>query len=228
MSEEELTPHFEELKRVLQDKVDDSEIMAELRRYVLEFHIAPDAAKRGILRKYGVSEPTPFRTSVVKKIGELTGNEQSVDLLVRIVYVEDKDITVRGQPKTITSGIVGDETGTASFTLWEKQETRIEKGSIYWFRNAYTKLWNDKVQINMGARGSIETAEGETIDVPDRVITMEASECKIGQITGGMGNVTVTGRILSTEERNVTVKCEPKTVYAGVIADDTGKIQYSA
>ncbi|MGI6471987.1 MAG: single-stranded DNA-binding protein [Candidatus Methanomethylophilaceae archaeon] len=228
MSEEELTPHFEELKRVLQDKVDDSEIMAELRRYVLEFHIAPDAAKRGILRKYGVSEPTPFRTSVVKKIGELTGNEQSVDLLVRIVYVEDKDITVRGQPKTITSGIVGDETGTASFTLWEKQETRIEKGSIYWFRNAYTKLWNDKVQINMGARGSIETAEGETIDVPDRVITMEASECKIGQITGGMGNVTVTGRILSTEERNVTVKGEPKTVYAGVIADDTGKIQYSA
>lgn len=228
MSEEELTPHFEELKRVLQGKVDDSEIMAELKRYVLEFHIAPDAAKRGILRKFGVSEPTPFRTTAVKKIGELTGNEQSVDLLVRIVYVEERDIVVRGSPKTIISGIIGDETGTASFTVWEKQEIEMEKGSIYWFRNAYTKLWNEKVQINMGTRGAIETAEGESIDVPDRVISMEASECKIGQITGSMGNVTVTGRILSTEERDVNVKGEPKTIYAGVIADDTGKIQYSA
>ena len=228
MNEEELTPHFEELKRVLQGKVDDSEIMAELKRYVLEFHIAPDAAKRGILRKFGVSEPTPFRSTAVKKIGELTGTEQSVDLLVRIVYVEEKDIVVRGSPKTIVSGIIGDETGTASFTVWEKQELEMEKGSIYWFRNAYTKLWNEKVQINMGTRGSVETAEGESIDVPDRVITMEASECKIGQITGSMGNVTVTGRILSTEERNVNVKGEPKTIYAGVIADDTGKIQYSA
>ncbi len=228
MNNEELTPHFEELKRVLEGKVDDSEIMAELKRYILEFHITPDAAKRGILRKFGVSEPTPFRSTAVKKISELTGTEQSVDLLVRIVFVEDREITVRGVPKTITSGIIGDETGTASFTVWEKQETQIEKGSVYWFRSAYTKLWNEKVQINMGTRGAVETAEGETIDVPDRVITMEASECKIGQISGSMGNVTVTGRILSTEERNVNVKGEPKTIYAGVIADDTGKIQYSA
>ena len=114
MNNEELTLRFEELKRVLEGKVDDSEIMAELKRYILEFHIAPDAAKRGILRKYGVSEPTPFRSTAVKKISELTGTEQSVDLLVRIVFVEDREITVRGVPKTITSGIIGDETGTAS------------------------------------------------------------------------------------------------------------------
>jgi replication factor A1 len=66
------------------------------------------------------------------------------------------------------------------------------------------------------------------VDVPDRSISMESSEAKIGQIAGGMGNVTVTGRIISAEERNVTVKGEPKTVYSGIIADDTGKIQYSA
>lgn len=228
MNDEELTPHFEELKRVLKGEVDDSEIMNELKRYVNEFHIAPEAAKRGILRKFGVSEPTPFRTAVSKKISELTGTEQSVDLLVKIIYVEDREITVRGSPKMITSGIIGDETGTASFTVWEKQETKLEKGSVYWFRNAYTRLWNDKVQINMGNRGTVESAEDGTVDVPDRVITMEASECKIGDITGSMGNVTVTGRILSTEERDVTVRGEPKIVYAGVIADDTGKIQYSA
>ncbi len=228
MDEQELTPHFEELKRVLKDKVDDSELMNELKKYVNEFHVSPEAAKRGILRKHGALEQTPFQTSAVKKIEELNGTEQSVDILVRIVYVEEKEITVRGSPKTITSGIIGDESGTASFTVWEKQGLTMEKGSVYWLRNAYTKTWNEKVQVNIGARGSVESAEGMRVDVPDRVISMEASECKIGEITGGMGNVTVTGRILSTEERNITVKGEPKVVYSGMIADDTGKIQYSA
>ncbi|HKM13653.1 MAG TPA: single-stranded DNA-binding protein, partial [Candidatus Methanomethylophilaceae archaeon] len=223
-----LTPHYEELKRVLKDKVDDTELMNELKKYVNEFHVSPEAAKRGILRKHGSLEQTPFQTSVVKKIGDLNGTEQSVDILVRVIYVEEKEITVRGSPKTITSGIIGDESGTASFTIWEKQEITMEKGSVYWFRSAYTKTWNEKVQVNMGARGSVGSAEGMRVDVPDRVISMEASECKIGEITGGMGNVTVTGRILSTEERNITVKGEPKVVYSGMLADDTGKIQYSA
>ena len=228
MDEQELTPHYEELKRVLKDKVDDTELMNELKKYVNEFHVSPEAAKRGILRKHGSLEQTPFQTSVVKKIGDLNGTEQSVDILVRVIYVEEKEITVRGSPKTITSGIIGDESGTASFTIWEKQEITMEKGSVYWFRSAYTKTWNEKVQVNMGARGSVGSAEGMRVDVPDRVISMEASECKIGEITGGMGNVTVTGRILSTEERNITVKGEPKVVYSGMLADDTGKIQYSA
>ncbi len=228
MDEQELTPHFEELQRVLKDKVDDTELMDELKKYVNEFHITPEAAKRGILRKHGSLEQNPFQTSIVKKIGELNGTEQNVDLLIRVIYVEEKEINVRGSPKTITSGIIGDESGTASFTVWEKQELTMEKGSVYWFRSAYTKTWNEKVQINIGARGSVGSAEGMRVDVPDRVISMEASECKIGEITGGMGNVTVTGRILSTEERNITVKGEPKIVYSGMIADDTGKIQYSA
>ncbi len=230
MNEQELTPHFEELKRVLKDKVDDERIMNELKKYVNEFHVTPQAAVRGILRKFGALEESPFRSSssLVKKIGELTGSEASVDLLVRAIFVEKKDITVKGSPKTIISGLIGDETGTASFTVWEGKNVEMEKGSVYWLRSAYAKMWNEKVQINIGARGGVEKAEGMRVDVPDRSISMESSEAKIGEITGSMGNVTVTGRIISAEERNVTVKGEPKTVYSGMIADDTGKIQYSA
>jgi replication factor A1 len=43
-----------------------------------------------------------------------------------------------------------------------------------------------------------------------------------------MGNVSVTGRVLSVEERNVNVRGEDKTVYSGLMADDTGKVQFSA
>lgn len=226
----ELTPHVLELKRVLGDKIDDEQLVAELDKYLNEYHVGIESAKRGIIRKYGGSDISSFVTaaSVVKKIGDLTGTEQNVDILAKVVYVEDKNITVKGLSKTIVSGILGDETGTASFTIWEHGSVALDKGSVYSFKNCYCKLWNDKVQINLGNRGRVESAPGVTIDLPDRSISMTATECKIGDIREGMGNVTVTGRILSTEARNVTVRGEPRTVYSGIIADDTGKIQYSA
>ena len=230
MAEIELTPHVEEIKRVLENKVDEEVIVNELNKYLNEYHVTLDSAKRGIIRKYGGGDVAAFTPAgaVVKKIDELTGTEQNVDIQAKVVYVENKSITVKGLSKTIVSGILGDETGTASFTIWESGSVMLEKGSVYNFKNCYCKLWNDKVQINLGNRGRVEPASGVSIDLPERTIAVNSSECKIGDIRDGMGSVTVTGRIVTYEARNVMVKGEPKTVYSGIIADDTGKIQYSA
>ena len=230
MAEIELTPHVEEIKRVLENKVDEEVIVNELNKYLNEYHVTLDSAKRGIIRKYGGGDVAAFTPAgaVVKKIDELTGPEQNVDIQAKVVYVENKSITVKGLSKTIVSGILGDETGTASFTIWEPGSVMLEKGSVYNFKNCYCKLWNDKVQINLGNRGRVEPASGVSIDLPERTIAVNSSECKIGDIRDGMGSVTVTGRIVTYEARNVRVKGEPKTVYSGIIADDTGKIQYSA
>ena len=218
------------MKRVLGDKIDDEQLEAELNKYLNDYHVNIESAKRGIIRKYGGSDSSSFVTasSVVKKIADLSGTEQNVDVLAKVVYVESKNITVKGLNKTIVSGILGDETSTASFTLWEPGSVMLEKGSVYYFRNCYCKLWNERVQINLGNRGRVEPAPGVTLDVPDRTISLSAQECKIGDIREGMGNVTVTGQIVSTEARKITVRGEAKTVYSGLIADDTGKIQYSA
>ncbi|MBR2393981.1 MAG: single-stranded DNA-binding protein, partial [Candidatus Methanomethylophilaceae archaeon] len=230
MAEIELTPHVEEIKRVLENKVDEEVIVNELNKYLNEYHVTLDSAKRGIIRKYGGGDVAAFTPAgaVVKKIDELTGTEQNVDIQAKVVYVENKSITVKGLSKTIVSGILGDETGTASFTIWEPGSVMLEKGSVYNFKNCYCKLWNDKVQINLGNRGRVEPASGVSIDLPERTIAVNSSECKIGDIRDGMGSVTVTGRIVTYEARSVMVKGEPKTVYSGIIADDTGKIQYSA
>ena len=230
MEMDELTPHVEELKRVLGDKIDEEQILKEFDKYLNDYHTGIESAKRGILRKYGAGD-VAFATasSIVKKIDSLTGSEQNVDIIAKVVFVDTKNITVKGLSKTILSGILGDETGTASFTVWEPGDTVLEKGTTYCFKNCYCRLWNDKVQINIGSRGRVESAGGITVDVPERTFdASSATECKIGNIKEGMGGVTVTGKILSTEVRNVVVKGEPRTVYSGIIADDTGKIQYSA
>jgi replication factor A1 len=230
MNEEELQIHFEELKKELNGKIDDAQLMKELNTYLNEYRVTPEAAKRGIKRKYGADGSTSFMTadSLSKKIEDLKGTEMNVDITAKAVYIDKKQITVRGTPKVIISGILGDETGTAPFTIWEGENVELEKGVVYLFKNAYTKLWNDKVQINLGARGKVEKAEGVRVDVPERTIAVESKEVKIGDIREGIGDVTVTGRIMSVEQRNITVKGEAKIVYSGIIADDSGKIQYSA
>lgn len=225
----ELTPHIEELKRVLGNKVDDETLRSELLRYINDYHVDPESAKRGILRKFGDDEAVATASNVEKSIADLNGTEQNVDITAKVVFVDTKNITVKGLEKTIVSGLLGDSSGTASFTIWEPGALQLQKGVCYKFKSCYCKKWNDRVQINIGNRGRIESApEGTEFDVPSSGSSAEPSDIKIGEIRDGVGNVNVTGRILSVESRRINSRGEEKTVYSGIIADETGKITFSA
>src|SRR5574344_1351220 len=168
MNEEELTPHLEELKKALKEvKVDDSVLLEELDTYINKYHLDADAAMRGILRKHGGSN-IGFVTAenVSKKIGDLNGTEQNVDITAKVLFNEKKQISAKGVQKTIVSGLLGDDTGNASFTIWEDVDELV-KGSVYRFKNCYTKKWNDRVQINVGNKGVVEKADDVKIDVPE-------------------------------------------------------------
>ena len=107
MEMKELTPHIEELKRVIGEEVDEEQLIDELNTYLNVYHVSIDAAKKGIMRKYGKDTPL-FVTaaSIAKKINEMTGDEKNVDLTARVVFIEEKQITARGTPKTIFSSTV--------------------------------------------------------------------------------------------------------------------------
>ncbi len=231
MNREELTPHVEELKRVLGDKISEEELLKELDAYLNVYHVDIMSAKRGILRKHGdVDLDTgSFVTggAVVKKIGELTGSEMNVDILAKVVFAEKKNVQIKNSARTIISGILGDETGTASFTVWNGEDIELEKGAVYMFKNCYTKLWNDKVQISTGNRSTI-SRENVEISTPERQISYSSSVAKVADLKEGIGNVTITVKIVSVECRNIMVKGEPRVVFSGIAADTTGKVQFSA
>jgi len=227
MKEKELTPLIEELKRVIGESADEQQLTDELNTYLNVYHVSQEAAMKGILKKYGFGD-SPFvpAASITKKINEMTGDEKTVDLVARVVFIEERQITARGVQKTIFSGILGDETATAPFTVWDIEKFELLKGETYSFRNAYTKLWNEKVQINFGERSSAEISDA-VIDVPERPISY-ASDVKISELREGIGNVTVTGKIIFVEPKEITVKEEKKIVFTGNIADETGKVQFTA
>ncbi len=227
MNQEELNEEARNLAERLDGKVPVETLRAELEKYIFQYGIAIEAARSGIVKKFSAPRASSVSsTAVTKKVADLQGDEMMVNVTAKIVFVETKEISVKGVPKTIVSGIAGDETGTAPFTVWTDEWT-LEKGSVYVFNKAYTKRFRDQVQINIGSRGSVSPAEGITMEVAGRAAA-PSKTVSIGEITDKDNAVTVTGKILDISTRNVNVRGEDRTVWGGMIADNTGKIQFSA
>ena len=173
------------------------------------------------------AKAAPTAPGVRKKISELTGSESNVDIVAKVMFAEKRDISIKGEPRTIISGTLGDETGTASFTAWDASTVEMEKDSVYLIGNAYTKIWNDRIQINLGNRCTV-TKQDVEISTPERQITYSSSVAKVCDLKEGIGSVTVTGKILSVECKTINARGEDKQVWSGILADETGKIQFSA
>jgi len=234
--DEEFEKAVTELSAQLAGLATPEQIRTELDKFLNVYKVSMNAAKSGITKKYKKDLSTSVGTfvtgnAVAKNIADLQGTEMNVDIVGKIIYVEKRAINVKGIPKNIVSGILGDATGTVPFTIWS-DEVEPAKGEVYTFRAAYTKKWNDKVQINIGIRGKVEATPDVKIDNITSSVpasgNAEAPAVKIGDITDTVRNVTVTGKVLSVEPRNITVKGEAKTVYGGLVADESGKIQYTA
>ncbi len=227
MGNEELTPLLEEMKRVLNDKIDEETLRSELDKYLNEYHVDADAARRGILRKYGaIDSAASIGGAISKKIGTLTGNEQNVDVVGKVVSLERRMIKSRGTEKEIVSGTVADETGLVTFTLWDPSIAELVVDSSYIFRNCYCKTYKGAVQLNIGNRGRIEPAETD-VQASDVAVSTPAETKKIGQLTGNEQNIDIVAKVMACSRRTVSARGEMKEIVSGTIADDTGAVAFT-
>lgn len=225
-------PIVEELYSALEGKVEKKTLREDLEKYVLKYRTGIAVAKDSIIKKY--RNPRPAGTffngaPVTKKVKELEGTEMQVTIVARMVYVDKKTINTKAGPKEIISGILGDDTGTAPFTIWSS-EGEFEKGRVYTFKNGYTKKWQDQVQVNIGHNGSVIPNDDVTLPVPtgNTSAPSSARDVNIADITDQTKSVNVTGRISGIESRQIKVKGEDKTVYGGILTDETGRIQFTS
>ncbi|UCE73604.1 MAG: hypothetical protein JSV56_11340 [Methanomassiliicoccales archaeon] len=227
MRNEEIAPHVEDIARVLKDKIDSEDIEKELRQYLTEYRIPLGTAKQMLVKKYG-GTPSELGLGVSKTIEQLAPNESSVDLLCRLIAVNHKEVDVGGEKKPIVYGILGDQTASVSFTAWEVSDWQFQKGDVIRVHNAYTKEWKGQPQINFGERTTIKL---EPKDALPKFVAPSFSNPKsfeVKDLRGGISNVSLTARVLFVESRTVNVGGEEKKVFSGVMADKTGKVQFSA
>jgi replication factor A1 len=229
---EELAPHVHDINRALGNKVSEQEIERELSSYLNVYRVSLDTAKRSIVKKHG-GNPATLAVGVSKTIRELVPGEQSVNLLARVVAVYEKEVTPQGQEtKTILSGILGDATATIPFTAWEPLPMPLAKGDVLRVQNAYTKEYRGQVQVNFGVRTAVGKEAPDALPEfksgPGQPYVGKPTPVRVVDLREGASNVAVTARILSVERREVEVDGNPKAVFSGVLADETGKTQFSA
>ncbi len=226
MSDETLAPHIEEINRALGGKLSEEDIEKELKRYLEVFGLSLPVAKRTIVKRHG-GDASGFSAGFQRKLAEIRPNEPNVDFVGKVLSANTKDITVKGEKKTIMFGFIGDETTTLPWTAWETEGMELQKGDVISVKGAYTREYQGRVQVNFGNRISIKKEDPSTVgDI--QIAQGPARVATIGQLREGIGVVEVKGRLLSIDERTVVVKGEPKKIFSGVIADETGKVPFTA
>ncbi|MEF8873079.1 MAG: hypothetical protein V5A88_00230 [Candidatus Thermoplasmatota archaeon] len=221
---EKFAPHIEDINRALNGKLSEDQIEEELRTYTERYGVPLGSAKRSIVKKYE-GDPQELYVSTEKAIEDIEGNEQGLNLKCRIVSINEKEIEVDEEPKQIWYGILGDETGTIPFTLWEEPSIELDKGDTIKIENGYANTWNEKPQVNIGSKASIKEIESE--EVPD--FDREPQKLDLKDIRENMRNLDVTARVTSIEKKIVNGQDdEEKELYSGIIADESGKAQFSA
>ncbi len=232
----DLTPVIQELHAALDGKVSEEVLRKELEKYLVTYKTGITIAKDSIIRKYRNNRQSGTflnNSAVTKKIAELEGTEMIVTIVAKMIFVEKKDVVIKNIPKTIISGIAADDTGTAPFTIWSDMG-EFQKGQVYTFKNAYTRVYKDQVQINVGIRGKVEPNDEVRFDLPSGTGAgatggfSAAADMAIGDITDQTRSLNVKGVISGVQTRQINVKGEEKTVWGGIIADQTGKVQFTS
>ncbi len=227
---EEMGPHVRDIHRALGGKVSEDEIERELGNYLNVYRVSLDTAKRSIVKKHG-GNPADLSLGVTKTVRDLMPGEPNVSLLARIVSVNEKEIETEAGSKGIVYGFLGDTTGTAPYTAWNPEGLALAKGDVVRIQNAYTKEFKGRVEVHLGNRAVVTKEDDSLLPVVEgrpSAPAGPATPAKVVDLREGVSNIALTARILSVEAREVRVNGDAKTVHSGVLADETGKVQFSA
>jgi ssDNA-binding replication factor A large subunit len=102
------------------------------------------------------------------KIENLAPRMKNLCVLLKVVgKSEAREVTSRrtGELFHVADAIVGDETGTVTFPLWNDSIDRIEVGKTYRLENGYTGLFRGRLQLKMGRHSTIDEVESEITDI---------------------------------------------------------------
>ncbi len=229
----QIAPHLEKLTRALGDKVgtevSEDDLRAEFEKY-LEYGVPVDQAIKTILRHHGVqggpaAAPTGPNLDNQERVllADVPGGVPYVNLLVRFVTLNTKSVMARGEEKQIYWGLLGDESGTKPYTSWRPLEG-LEKGDVVAIKGAYTKEFNGETQINFGDRCRLEKRDAS--ELPE--VQQEVRDVTVAELQPGLRGFRVKGRILDVNEREVVARGEPKKLWSGQFADETGKVEYTS
>ncbi|MEM0139518.1 MAG: replication protein A [Ferroplasma sp.] len=155
-------------------------------------------------------------------ISELEGENNNVNLKVKVLSKDKREVKTSKGETTYFYGLVGDETGVLPYTAWEFPEP-IKAGDVVEIKYARTKVYNGRLRLYFNSNTEIMLKPGETMEVRNTY-----KDFKLLDISLKNPFVTVTGRISGMSGKEYTKEGKNYTIYNGFIEDDTSRVRISS
>ena len=156
------------------------------------------------------------------QISDLEPGKQNLGLKAKIVSLQQRKIKNDKGETVYFYGILGDRTGTVSFTAWAFPAT-IQAGDVVEIKNCSTKEYNNVNRVYIDARTEVILRPGEEMEVKRTF-----KELKIKDLTTSNPYVSIEGRISGVREKEMERNGEKLQLFYGDLEDDTGKIRLSS
>jgi len=221
-TENDMNPHINDIERVLKENGIDAKREEIEEKFIFAIttqkELSTKEIKQSIVGHYGLEGKFFDEFS---KIKDINTEENGIDLSAKILFITERMVNTKNGEKKIKSGILGDETGTISFTSWRDME--FKKGDDISIKNATSKLWNDNAQLNINEWTDISLSDRKIENIPSR---SNDKITKIGEIPDSMKNANIVGRIVDVRKKEIGTD-DKKTITEGEIADSTGMLRFT-
>jgi replication factor A1 len=198
--------------------VDKEEVKSDLEN-LLQYSVPIDEAKQSVRRKYG-GDSGGGSAPESKTVADITPDDGSVTVTVRVLTVGTRSIRYQGQEQVIREGEMADGTGVISYTAW--QDFGFEPGDSLTIGNAGVREWEGEPELNIGANSTV-AVESDPVEVSREV----GGERDLIDLAPGDRGRTVEVRVMEVEERVIDGRDGDTEILSGVIADDTARLPFT-
>ncbi|MBN2110466.1 MAG: Single-stranded DNA binding protein [Methanosarcinaceae archaeon] len=208
--------HAEELSRAFGNEYKE-EIKAELEK-LLSFKVPLEEAKKTVINKF------MLKSSSAVHVKDLVAGMSGFEITGRITGIEEKDVIVKDEHRTIFSGSLADATGICSFTCWD--DMSLKEGEVVRIRNAYVRVWNNRMELYFGKRSTVEVLPDDHLQEMDT--SSLSGPKKLEDISPADVHASSSVVIIEMYHRDIPLKGKVRTIVEGVVADETGKLPFTA
>jgi replication factor A1 len=209
----QLDDHAEELASDL--GVDKTEVRADLES-LLEYNVPVEEAKASIRRKHG-GDGGSSATPTAKSVAEVTPDDGSVTVTVRVLTKGMRSIRYQGEDQIIREGELADGSGRISYTAWEPVE--FEPGDSITVGNANVREWEGEPELNLGSNTTVASAS-DPVATPHEV----GGERDLIDLQPGDRGRTVAVTVQEVERRTIDGRDGETEILSGVVADESARL----
>lgn len=156
------------------------------------------------------------------KISDLHAGMQNVSVVGNVVSVQKKELKNDRGESVYYYGILGDETGTISFTAWMFPST-VRAGDTIEIKRCSVKEYKGVNRLYIDSNSEVIMRPGESIQVK-----RSYSQLKVREISTSQPFVTVEGKISNVRQKELERDGKKTQMYYADFDDDTGRIRISS